>query len=478
MKKMNQFMMGMLAIAATAFTSCSNEDGLGGNGQTSRESVENFYMKLQITGNDASTRSVNDNPTDGTKEESTIKSGTIWLVDEDGTVAFCKKLTANDWDATTNKTPTTKPIKVSVNKVSENTPYKVYFLANKTDNEVSETQNPVKQELTSTNGGKSLAIDNQFVMFNENDKSVQADKYIVTFTATNQDETQPATPTGGAIKLDRLTARIENPTSDNKINIAAKQNDKTKNIEAITEVSYQGYSPFNVAKKTHMMQTWSNDWTLQTLPTQLGDFHLPMADFGNGRNNAATEPASWSIENSYILENTADTEEEATGIFLKYKVTTSTKATPDFADGTFYRYDGYVFTSVQDIMDADEVDNPFGTLTADQVVDLIKGKPTAEDPTKFNLTTDETKIAKFRTDYHIEVFERGEAYYSYYIEDAHHTGKKYSVLRNSIYRIEVKNIYDLGSDTPNTPPITPNYYLDVEVTVNPWVLNNLNIDLK
>lgn len=472
MKKMNQFMMGMLAIAATAFTSCSNEDGYESNG--ARNEVGNFYMKLQVTGNGASSRSVNDNPKVGTAEESAIKSGTIWLVNKDGEVKFSKKLTAADWDSDNNTA--SKAIKVAVTQVSENTPYKVYFLANK---EGDLLKNPTEQELTSTNGGLDHATDNAFVMFNENDKEVKADQYIVTFTAANKTETNPAKP-ASAIKLDRVTARIDYPTSTVEIKKDPVKTDKTENIKAIQSVALQGYAPFNVANKTYMEQKWDANWTIMTLPESLVDFHLPISTFGDGRDNTATQPTKWfeKTEKTYIFENTQAETDLATGIFLKYKAVAKSDANKDFTDSTFYRYDKHVFTAIQDIMDYAGAANPFGTLTAAEVVNLIKGEPTPGDPTKFNLTTEEAKIEEFRRAYNIEVFERGEVYYSYLIEDSHHTATKYSVLRNSIYHIDVKNIFDLGTDKPNTPVIQPNYYLNVEVTVNPWVLNELNIDLK
>ena len=473
---MNQFMMGMLAIAATAFTSCSNEDGLGSNGQSSRESVENFYMKLQVTGNSDNGTRTDGTPTDnGTTEESTIKSGTIWLVAPDGSVAFSKKLSTVDWDDTNNKT--SKPIKVAVTQVDEGIKYKVYFLANKADDAVNLSKSPTEQFLTSTTGGTDFANDNSFVMFNQNDKTVKADQYLVEFKAENKDEANPA-KTANPIKLDRVAARIDYPSTVTTINQEEKKNDKTENIEAIKEVNLQSFAPFNITGKENMMQQWDDNWTVMTLPNNLGALYCPKSSFVTGRQIASNVPAQWHTAKTYIFENVQDNTENATGVFLKYKAVAVTTANKDFTDGTFYRYDKHVFTSIQDVMDFAGAANPFGSLTAEQVVAQIKGEPTTEDPTKIYLTTDETKIEQFRKAYNIEVFERGEVYYSYYIEDTHHTSKKYSVLRNSIYRLHVSNIFDLGSDTPDEPVIEPNYYLSVEVTVNPWVLNDINIDLK
>lgn len=473
---MNNLMMGMLAIAATAFTSCSNEDSLDQQGTS--KSVENFYMKLQVTGNNPSgSRTQGQATEDGTTAESTIKSGTIWLVDAQGNVAFSKEITAADWGGT----QTSKPIKVAVTQVSQNTPYQVYFLANKKG---ELTQNPTQQELTSETGGVDLAQENGFVMFNENDKEVKANTNTVTFAEANKKETNPASP-AQAIKLDRVTARIDMPTSATEIvkpvDETVASTSKTQNIEAIKSVDLQSYAPFNVAKKTNMIQTWDSKWEVLQLPNALGTLYHAKEEFGDGYhigNSADINPGSFTDGTSYIFENVQDEAENATGIFLKYKATPEETANLDFADGTFYRYDKCVFTSIQGIIRYAGAANPFGEKTAAQVVDEIKGNPNADDPTKFNLTTDESKIEAFRHAYNIEVFEQGMVYYQYLIEDANHTGKKYSVLRNSIYRLNIKAIYDLGSDTPNTPELFPNYYLNVEVAVNPWVLVSKDIELR
>ncbi len=75
------------------------------------------------------------------------------------------------------------------------------------------------------------------------------------------------------------------------------------------------------------------------------------------------------------------------------------------------------------------------------------------------------------------MFVAGKVYYKYAIEDPSHAD--YTVLRNSIYRIDVKNIYDLGSDTPNgeDEKVLPVYYLNVKVVVNDWVLRAIDVDL-
>lgn len=162
------------------------------------------------------------------------------------------------------------------------------------------------------------------------------------------------------------------------------------------------------------------------------------------------------------------------------------KSTADFEDGTFYRYDERLYTSIQDIFDdaaTGAIVNPFNLLTVEQVLAKIK------DATTGKLITDEEKLAKFREGYKIEVYREGMMYYRWaisdmaykpFVESETHT---YSVLRNSIYRLNVTKINEIGKDVPNgpepnNPDKNPNYYMDVTVKINPWVLNTKDIELK
>ena len=93
-----------------------------------------------------------------------------------------------------------------------------------------------------------------------------------------------------------------------------------------------------------------------------------------------------------------------------------------------------------------------------------------------NAINDDTKLSEFRQKYNIEVFKGGKTYYKHVIKDNHING---IIQRNSIYLLNVKNIFNVGAQVPNGGPDDSTlYYLDVEVSVNPWVLNNQDVDLK
>ena len=461
MKKMNQFMMGMLAIAATSFVSCSNEDATSSN--ASKQSVDNFYMNLQVVGNSSNGTRTTGTPTEeGTEAESKITNGTIWLVDANGAVKFSKYISESEWNVNTVK----NPIKVAVTQVDENTPYTVYFLANK---QGTLNTSPTTQTFTSGTGGIDYATDNAFVMFNQNDKVVKANSYTVTFTAANKEETNPATPSGGDIKLDRLVARIDVPTTVTTITKDAAKTDRTDNIEAISGLTFNGFATSNLANKSNVEQKWDDAWTTLQLPDAL-TYYWDKASYGTAKK--ADNLANFKAEKQYLFEQTTNDETKATSIYLQYTATTTGTANKDFTDGTFYRYDKRVFTSIQDIIAYAGAANPFGTKTAAQVVAEI-----TKDATAKTCTDNQATLETFRKAYNIEVFVAGKVYYKYAIEDPSHAD--YTVLRNSIYRIDVKNIYDLGSDTPNgeDEKVLPVYYLNVKVVVNDWVLRAIDVNL-
>lgn len=92
MKKMNLLAMSLVSAAALSFSSCSNNDDLGGGAGTQSQ-VDGFYMTLAIqTPTNNGTRTVPG--TDGTKtatpEEQTVTKGTFFLVDQKGSVAFSR----------------------------------------------------------------------------------------------------------------------------------------------------------------------------------------------------------------------------------------------------------------------------------------------------------------------------------------------------------------------------------------------------
>lgn len=483
--------MSLVSAAALSFSSCSSNDDLTGGGTQSQ--ADGVYMTLKISGATShGTRTGVKTPNtteNGTPDESTITQGMLYIYDGQ-TCVFRKVITSEMFETKPSQTVAgkTKPIKVAVTgAIKTNKDYYVYFLANNTT-----VTDPLAATsiFTSTTGGTDLATAQKFVMFNQNDGTNAAAHSTVKFTDDNKSSDNPAP--AGEIKLDRVVARIDTPlfaeTAKTVDNAAAGT---TKNVASVVaSFTYEGYAASNLNNNSYVMQNWDNKFETLNVKWVEGanKYFQPKESFGalyEGKNLD-----KFGKENTYAFENTTTDVDDATAVYFQVKanLTDAAKTTADFNDGTFYRYDGRLYTSIQAIYDdaaTGAISNPFtetGNITSAQVVAMISkdGK----------LTEDEAKLAKFREDYKIEVYREGMMYYRWAISDMAYkpfkeseTTHTYSVLRNSIYRLNVTKINEIGKDVPNGPepddPIkNPNFYMNVTVSINPWVLNTKDIELK
>lgn len=490
MKKMNLLVMSLVSAAALSFSSCSNNDDLTGGGTQSQ--ADGVYMTLKISGatsHGTRTGVATPNTTEnGNGAESTITEGMMYIYD--GNTCVFKKVITKDMfktQPTQTAAGVTNPIKVAVTgAITTGKKYDVYFLANRTN-----VVDPIAATsiFTSATGGADFAKEKAFVMFNQNDGTKKAAHSTVEFTDAAKSADNPAH--AGEIKLDRVVARIDNPLfAETAKTVDDAAAGTTKNVaKVVASFDYVSYAASNLNNSSYVMQNWDEKFT--TLNVKWGEtatmYFQPKNSFGTLYNGANLN--KFGTSNTYAFENTTNDVNEATAVYFKIKanLTDAEKATADFEDGTFYRYDGRLYTSIQAIFDdaaTGAIVNPFNLLTVDQVLAKIK------DATTNELITDETKLAEFRETYKIEVYREGMMYYRWAISDnvykpfiesePTHT---YSVLRNSIYRLNVTKINEIGKDVPNGPDPDdpnkdPNYYMDVTVNINPWVLNAKDIELK
>lgn len=479
---MNLLVMSLVSAAALSFSSCSSNDDLTGGGTQSQ--ADGVYMTLSIAGSNQGTRTEGTNTNPGIAGESTITEGTLYLYsNKTGKCVFRKVITSSMFDETTpNKT---KPIKISVNTVDteDKDTYTVYFMANKTG-----IDDPLATDAPfaiSENGGAEYGLTDKskIVMFNQNDHSKHADHSTVKFTADNNVSSNPAT--AGTVYLDRVVARIDEPTVT-ATNITAAAEAKTENVTAtIAGIEYEKYAISNVNKNSYIVQKWTDDY--QTLNVKWGNtettkYFQPTSFFGDAKAPANLDKFG-TVKYNYVFENTTTDASEATALYFQIKanLTDEAKVNADFTDGTFYRYDKKLYTRIADIFsDAEKglVSNPFtesGTTTAADVVASIKNA----DGT---LIPEGEALNNFRNNNKIEVFRAGSMYYYYPIQDnTYKTATTFSVLRNSIYQLNVTKISEVGKDIPNGPTPddnNPNYYMTVQVKVNPWILNTKDIELK
>ena len=478
--------MSLVSAAALSFTSCSDSEDLA-NDKAGQEKVDGFYMTLSIqtpkaNGTRTSQEERTTNP--ATEDEAKITTGTFYLYDGDKCI-FKKQITDADWQQKTSdkqNTGITNAIKVSVNGVAENHPYQVYFLAG---NETS--SNPISDTFTATYTGtnSSLATAGSFVMFNQNDKQrkLGGDKATVTFTSANKTATNPAKCEN--IYLDRIVARIDAPSAADatKITVVKGENaPATENIADWVEgIAYKSYAVSNLNTKTNVMQKWENEYAKFLAP--VGTYTLDYGTYGDKYNNNGSLVNFGSAASNYVLENTTGDLKKATAVYLCYKANLKTSADKDFEDGTFYRYDGKIYTSLKQIFDDSSVEYPFVNATTDAKV--APAEAVKEIRNEDGSLKDQATLAAFRQKYNIDVYEQGLMYYRVALDDQSYkfssTNLYYSILRNSIYKLKVDNVYDLGRDVPNGPTPDdkkPNYYMQCTVTVNQWVVSEQSVSLK
>lgn len=495
MKKMNLLVMSLVSAAALSFTSCSSNDDLAGD-NAGQAKVDGFYMTLTVQSPNASgTRtSVLDPTENATTEEAAIKKGTLYLVDANGEIAFHEDLSGLDWsgdvkDDASKKKDGSKTFEIKVPAVEAGQTYHVYFLAgsNKPTGDMNFAATNKNVFTATSKFADPFANDDNFAMFNQNDAQVNGNGYSVKFIKANNNKQNPAkvtytsadgntTQKDAAIKVERVVARIDAPTSKSTVlaeapaNASAALKVAMKDAkEKVKSIELTNYAISNLANKSYVMQTWNSSALVIPSNEEGFSYIQPTAAFGgnyNYKNGGFTTTEATKV--NYVFENNSTT--APTTMYFEYQIKLDdSKFTgpADFTDGTFYRYNNVIYTSfAQIIEDYKDVTNLFG-----------EGKDAATMKTELsNAINDETKLAKFREDYKIEVFKGGKTYYKQVIKDNHIAD---IIQRNSIYRLTVNNIFNVGAQVPNgTPTENEFYYLNVTVTVNPWVLNNQDVDLQ
>ena len=511
MKKMNLLAMSLVSAAALSFSSCSNNDDLGGGAGTQSQ-VDGFYMTLAIqtpTNNGTRTVPGADGTKTATTEEQTVTKGTFFLVDQKGHIAFSRTVNSSSkdedetWNGATEKQNGTKLINIKVDKVAAGTTYKVYFLAG--DRTIPADADPAAYTFTATEtAGKfaePFATANNFAMFNQNDKNVNGSGYTVIFQNSNKDKSNPAQVNyqkdkdteavpNAPIKIERITARIDAPTSGTATTIV--EYDGTKELTQavkdamadakakVKSITLNKYAIANLTNKTNVMQQWNATWDL-LIPDGTTPVWQITNDFGEKKLYAdGGFKTTTEAPNNYVLENNSTT--APTKMYFEYKVTLKDELTKaevaDFTDGTFYRYNNIIFSSFKQIFEQyNDVTDIFG---AGKTADVMKGelKAILDMPAG---TERETALKTFRETYDIEVFDKGMTYYQKEIVDKNilETGKSL-IQRNTIYKVNVDKIFNIGVQVPNDEDEIDKkslFYLNVTVSVNPWVLNTQNVEL-
>lgn len=507
---MNLLAMSLVSAAALSFSSCSNNDDLTSGGAGTQSQVDGFYMTLAIqTPTSNGTRTVG-NKTESAKDvEQAVTKGTFFLVDQKGHIAFSRKVNSSStnedekWNGATEKQNGTKLINIKVDQVAAGTTYKVYFLAG--DHTIPANVDPSTHTFTATETvgkfAEPFATANNFAMFNQNDANVNGNGYTVVFTKDNKDKTNPAKVAyqknkdtevvpNATIKIERITARIDAPTGtattivsyDGTKELTQAVKDAMADAKAkVKSITLNKYAIANLTNKTNVMQQWNKtSWDL-LIPEGTKPVWQITNNFGEKKLYAdGGFKTTAEAPNNYVLENNSTT--DPTKMYFEYKVTLNEdlakEGVADFTDGTFYRYNNIIFSSFKQIFEKyNDVADIFG---AGKTADVMQGelKAILDMPAG---TERETALKNFRETYDIEVFDKGMTYYQKEIVDKNilETGKSL-IQRNTIYKVNVDKIFNIGVQVPNGEDEIEKkslFYLSVTVSVNPWVLNTQNVEL-
>lgn len=497
MKKMNLLVMSLVSAAALSFTSCSSDDDLT-NDKAGQEKVDGFYMNFTVQSPNASgTRTSVINPTEfATADEAAIQKGTLYLVDDKGKIAFQEDLSGLDWsgdvkDDASKKKDGNKTFEIQVPQVEAGKTYRVYFLAgsHKPAGGMDFATTSNNFFTAATNSFASPFADaNDFAMFNQNDADVNGNGYSVKFIKANNNKQNPAkvtytsadgntTQKDAAIKVERVVARIDAPVNKSTQVLASYPENASEALKVaiddakdkVANIELVDYAVANLANQSYVMQTWNKNQL--SLPTNT-NYTQKATEFGTEYYYKDNEFFNNNTVN-YVFENNST--ENPTSMYFEYKVTLKDYSDADFNDndgdnaGTFYRYNNVIYTSFAKIFEdyADVADLFAKGMDADKMKAELK-----------KVINDDTKLAEFRKTYNIEVFKGGKTYYKQVIKD-NHIGYANAIQRNSIYRLKVNNIFNVGAQVPNGKPTENDfYYLNVTVTVNPWVLNNQDVNLQ
>ena len=424
MKKMNLLVMSLVSAAALSFTSCSDSEDLA-NDKAGQEKVDGFYMTLTVQSPNASgTRtSVLDPTENATAGEAAIKTGTLYLVDANGDIAFHEDLSGLDWsgdvkDDASKKKDGTKTFEIKVPAVVAGQTYRVYFLAGSHkpagDMNFAATSNNFFTAATKS-FASPFADDNDFAMFNQNDADVNGNGYTVKFIQANNNKQNPAkvnytkdgksTTTNAPIKVERVVARIDAPTSNSKVlaeapaNASAALKVAMKDAkEKVKSIELTNYAISNLVNKSYVLQTWNSSALVIPNDKEGFSYIQPTAAFGDNykyQNGGFNTTEATKV--NYVFENNSKT--APTTMYFEYQIKLDdSKFTgpADFTDGTFYRYNNVIYTSfAQIIKDYADVANLFG---ANMDADKMKAELQ-------KVINDEDKLAEFRKTYNIEVFK-------------------------------------------------------------------------
>jgi hypothetical protein len=476
-KKMRMSFLFLAAIMVLGFAACSDDVKNAPEVDTGQMQG---YLTLSLAGNaNSRTAEGSEGNEAGAGNENVINNVTVLFTNSGGLI-------------TSKRHPSITGGVTESFKVDVGTHY-VYVLVNdpgitviENTTNINDLVETVANAVDGINGFKG----GSFMMVNARNNSTEIGGAQVNINTTNT----ISNPAKVTIKVDRVAVKIVDITGDPAVSALAA---KTNNF--VTGVDVKGYGLLNVRKEFNVLQKWGMDnyggdvlayevltgVQLDAVNSVKDNFFLHIGTYTEIVKNISTmeveeinvlsTAGNYTSTDKYMIENRPEIKfygianvditagrGETSGVIYRVQAKNGSGDLP-----TFYVYRDVVYEN----------------LTALQANSEFAS-------TDLSLLTPGQLRAKG-----IRVYEDGIMYYSYFIKDPNtlHTyggDDYYGVFRNSVYKLNVNSIKDLGDDVPGGGTVDPNEpgepenpdidteeaYIQVTVTINPWVLNVIDID--
>lgn len=483
MRIKNLLFVGLIALG---LASCSNDDNLPGDGGNG--AAVKGYITLNITNPKeqpslyaGTSRTVGENTQVGTDVENAIKKVRVILADADGKV----KTSFETEQFVDGEKRVTKPQEVELGT------YFVYAIVNPAGGVVATEGESIQQVIKNVTeeAAKAGFSKGDFMMMNANEEVDKLGGIEVEVKATNTE----ANPAKAVVPVDRIAVKVVSNTLGD---ISDKIKEESDAANLLTDLEVKGFVLINGNTQFNLIQSWeklANGSVVLTTPSEVGNYYNPMVDYGVvkvedgkttltdltlGKEDVFGSDAVYTLENRPEFLYTQNLNELTSGMAVTTGVIYHMVAN---GGETFFVYKGKAYTDVEVL--AKHADF---AVYEEETGKVIEGQSTI-DGVKANFPA--------LRGHGVQVYENGNMYYTYFIEDQNYTmlneqtseSTKYNaVMRNAVYNLSVKSITELGDDIPGggvidpenpNPPIkTDKAYIQVEVTVRPWVLNDIEIE--
>ena len=480
-----------MAAMAIGLSGCTKGNSIGDN-VGEEDTVTGYFSVAVSTPKLSGTRTEGENKvTDVDTDDAKINNVTLILTDSDGKVQqFFTNISVASGK--------TNPVKVAIGT------YDIYAIVNpsgtiesllSTGSNIDDlikaaTEDEIKNYANASSKG--------FMMLNANDnidKTLNSGwKSIVIETVNTQ-----TSPKAISINVDRLVAAIRTESSAVPTIKTDSPLEKTKEegslASLVTSLRIDGLYPLNILNNYNPIQTWIANPDVNSAKSAVLSTPTPIqsatTEINNSFFNKPTDVATFDATTGYVITTDLDGS-DFTG--LKYVLENRPVIVPDGSNLTTYDNiaTGVIFKITA--LDASSNAKTFYRVRATDkcYYDKAIAITALNTAAGLNISIEETDLSVLRTA-GLQIYEDGAMYFTYYIKDQNYfesypsseieNAKYYAIHRNSVYDLTVSSVSNLGADlpagditNPESPDIVADTYLQVMITVNQWVDNNIEIE--